>query len=682
MANQDQTFFSPPPGAAIKPYTGTFGRPQLIHLLRRTLFGVSPADMKAFEGKTLDQVVTGLLNVSATQPEPPVKHYISRPTIDLVATDTNGNPILYNGNKTFVYQSAAVTGTTLLTTNGFPVYVQAKDTAGNLLFINGLPAYIRANDKNSQTITEVKNQTTGVISYNIIKVQDPVDNIDVAVDAIYTGVKLGETWVNYRPSQPALLNPENTRQNSLRSWMAQLAVEQDRNLREKMTLFWHNHIATETIDVNNAMMYYHHTALLRKYALGNFKSFIKDVTLDPAMLVYLNGETNDGSKIQNVNENYGRELQELFCIGKGAGSKYTEDDVKAAARVLSGWMINKANDFDQTKITATTNANAFPKINKPNVPYKSFFFPNRHDANDKQFSAFYGNKVIKGSNTHAGALQEINDLMDMIFAADETSKFIVRKLYIFFVNSAIDATIEKNVIEPLAELFRTSNYEIKPVLKALFTSDEFYNPRYQGAMIKSPMDFVLGHARMSFAKFPTAANTFEARYYLGERLDSALGSLGQRFGSPPDVAGWTAYYLAPIYYNSWLDTSNYPTRKSYQENKNYTANTAFVNKESVGLVLKFDYVELAKQLSKPTDLGQLIKDLTEYLYPVAVSQSTLDKVKVRAIATGGITEANWQAAWNNYIANPQTTDANGKKVPDFLLALMRIMFFAAEYQLH
>jgi uncharacterized protein (DUF1800 family) len=678
MATDTSNMFSPPPNGTIKPYSGAFGRKQLFHLLRRTLFGATPEDIKAFENKTLDQVVDALLNVSATPPAPPIKHYISRVPTPLPATDTNGNPILYNGNPTFVYNSQTISGTTNLTTNGYPVYVQAKDDNGNVIFINGVPAYIRANNKDTQKIAPPDSEG----KYAGSTYQVPTDNIDSNENANYPGIKLGETWVNYRPKQPTALNPEGPRQNSLRSWMAQLAVEQDRNIREKMTLFWHNHIAAETIDVNVAMMYYHHTALLRKYALGNFKSLIKEMTLDPAMMIYLNGETNNGADPKNVNENYARELQELFCIGKGPNSKYTEDDVKAAARVLSGWVLNTGKDYDQSKITATSKANDFANISKPDVPYKSFFFPNRHDATDKQFSAFYGNKVIKGSNTYAGALQEMNELMDMIFANEEVSKFLVRKLFIFFVHFNIDATIEKNVIEPLAELFRNSNYEIKPVLKALFTSDEFFNARYVGAMLKSPMDFVYGQLRIGYVEFPSAPNTFEARYYIGESIDGRLNSMGQRFGSPPNVAGWPAYYQAPIYYGSWLDTSNYPTRKTYTETRTFGNNSTYINKEAVNLQATFNYLELAKKMSKPTDLGQLIKDLAEYLYPVTVSQATLDKVKARAVINGGITEANWQAAWNNYAANPKTTDANGKKIPDFVFALMRIMLFAAEYQLH
>jgi len=154
-----------------------------------------------------------------------------------------------------------------------------------------------------------------------------------------------------------------------------------------MTMFLHNHFSTETDNVSNPNYIYNHHNLLRTNALGNFKSLVRSVTVDPAMLVYLNGQVNTASA---PDENYGRELQELFCCGKGPDSQYTESDVKMAAKVLTGWR------NDSTK-------------------FSSYFTASRHDTTSKQFSAFYQNKIITGrTGTTAGDL-EINDLMDMIF---------------------------------------------------------------------------------------------------------------------------------------------------------------------------------------------------------------------------------------------------------------------------
>ena len=114
-------------------------------------------------------------------------------------------------------------------------------------------------------------------------------------------------------------------------------INQGTSIHEKMILFWHNHFATETLDIGDARYVYKHHMLLRKYALGNFKEFVKEITIDPAMLRYLNGYLNNKN---SPDENYARELQELFTLGKGPKSNYTEGDVKAAARVLTGYTVN------------------------------------------------------------------------------------------------------------------------------------------------------------------------------------------------------------------------------------------------------------------------------------------------------------------------------------------------------
>jgi uncharacterized protein (DUF1800 family) len=184
-----------------------------------------------------------------------------------------------------------------------------------------------------------------VNNYNDDKYTDPeiVAGADWTVSLKYDGMNNGR------------------RRNSFKSWWLGLMINQDRSIREKMVLFWHNHFVTETNTVDNALFCYRYNVLLRRHALGNFKDLVKAVTTEPAMLRYLNGYANTKKA---PDENYGRELQELFTVGKGPGSKYTEPDVKAAARVLTGYTIN----------------------------YKTFvssFDPKRHDEEDKQLLKNY-----------------------------------------------------------------------------------------------------------------------------------------------------------------------------------------------------------------------------------------------------------------------------------------------------
>jgi uncharacterized protein (DUF1800 family) len=248
------------------------------------------------------------------------------------------------------------------------------------------------------------------------------------------------------------------RNASFKKWWMGVMINQDRSIREKMMLFWHNHFATETNVVGNAQFVYSHHLLLRTYALGNFKSLTRAVTIDPAMLVYLNGERNTKNA---PDENYSRELQELFCCGKGPDSLYTEGDVKAAAQVLTGWKNDAAT-------------------------LSSTFVPQRHDATNKQFSSFYNNTIIQGKTGPTAGDEELDALLNMIFATQEVAKYICRRLYRWFVYYDIDDTVEATIITPLANLFRTGNYEIKPVLDVLLKSEHFFDALAKGCLIKSP----------------------------------------------------------------------------------------------------------------------------------------------------------------------------------------------------
>ena len=205
----------------------------------------------------------------------------------------------------------------------------------------------------------------------------------------------GQTWVHldYNAMQ------DFNRSLSLNGWYTNLLLTQNISIREKMTLFWHNHFACGQTAVSDARYMYKYNLLLRANALGNFKSLAKAITLDPAMLRYLSGNKNIASA---PNENYGRELQELFTIGKGTEvstgdyTTYTEADVKAAAQVLTGWS-------DDQKTVGT------------------LFTAKNHDPSDKHFSVRYGNKIIKGSANQAGAERELDDLLTMIFSEDATA---------------------------------------------------------------------------------------------------------------------------------------------------------------------------------------------------------------------------------------------------------------------
>ncbi|MEL6538035.1 MAG: DUF1800 family protein, partial [Bacteroidota bacterium] len=316
----------------------------------------------------------------------------------------------------------------------------------------------------------------------------PVNNYNDLNDFPDPDVPQGESWVE-APFDDAL---EGGRVISMKSWIVKNMVNQEATLHEKMTFFWHNLLAIQFFDVFVGKGVYQYYDMLRRNAFGNYKTLVRDLTLDPAMLLFLNGTFNNK---EQPDENFARELQELFTVGKGSGSKYTEADVGAAARVLTGWVIN----FNQAE---------------QDGPVGSFFWPDGHETSDKQFSSFYGNKVISGKSGLSGA-QELDELLTMIFDTQEAAKYICRRLYNFFVYPEIDETTETNIIEPLAAVFRDADYEIKPVLKKLFKSEHFFDAANRGAMIKSPADFLLGIWRSLEHTNPYASDVvLDAQYYL------------------------------------------------------------------------------------------------------------------------------------------------------------------------
>ncbi len=183
------------------------------------------------------------------------------------------------------------------------------------------------------------------------------------------GVMQGQTWVNDLNTvsdQEVRGSINSLRINSLHKWWAGVIVNQNRSITEKMVMFWHHHFSVQEEEVGNATMLWRHHKIFRDNPLGNIKQLVRDVTIDPAMLLHLNGYLN--SKLA-PDENYAREMQELFTVGRGADSLYTENDVIAAARVLTGWRIN-----------STT--------------YVSYFDAAAHDTGSKSFSSFYNTQAL------------------------------------------------------------------------------------------------------------------------------------------------------------------------------------------------------------------------------------------------------------------------------------------------
>ncbi|MEL6358255.1 MAG: DUF1800 domain-containing protein, partial [Bacteroidota bacterium] len=331
------------------------------------------------------------------------------------------------------------------------------------------------------------------------------------------------------------------------------------NLREKMTLFWHNHFG---VNINgDPLDRYRYITLLRSQALGNFRTFLKEVTISPMMLRFLNGNQNSAS---SPNENYGRELLELFSIGKGPQigegdySNYTEEDVREISRALTGWV---------TRYFYPTEEGFIPE---------SLFVPNRHDPTDKQLSYHFDNRIIENAGE-----QEYSVVIDIILEKFEVARYICREFYRWFVYYDISEQEEIEVIEPMAQLFFDSDYDIKVVIENLLTSQHFHDALNRGPFIKNPLDHVVSMVRP--IGLPALSSNFVAEYIYFIQLYGRITLGGMEYMAPPSVSGWEAYYQVPVFSRSWINSS---TLQERARTADVIANTSF----TIGNILvQFDY---------------------------------------------------------------------------------------------
>ncbi|MBK7525587.1 MAG: DUF1800 domain-containing protein [Saprospiraceae bacterium] len=426
-------------------------------------------------------------------------------------------------------------------------------------------------------------------------------------------VPVGETWVDKATSQGV----NGYRRRSLNNWSLELMLKNNPHIREKMTLFWHNHFVIA--DINEPRVLYNYIVKLRRLSLANFKEMAKEITVDNGMLEYLNGRDNTR---QAPNENYARELLELFTLGKGNSvgngdyTTYTETDIKEIARVLTGWI-----DVRNT------------------LPIRSEFRAARHDTGTKTLSHRFNNVVIQNAGT-----EEYKNLIDIIFNREEVALFICRKLYKWFVYHEITAEIENDIIVPLAAIFRQNNYEIKPVLSALLQSEHFYDTCRVGGLVKNPIDFIM-----------TPLNAFS----LGLPEDAVVKdrALGGLYGftnvqqmalfQAPSVAGWQAFYQAPLYNKLWLNSFTLPSRKLYTDALSNTG-VPFGNYR-----LLVDPVLIAEKCDNPEDAEKLISQVSILFSPM--DYATNQKTVLLEVLLGTDTRQQWTNKWNTYVADPTNT---------------------------
>ena len=280
--------------------------------------------------------------------------------------------------------------------------------------------------------------------------------------------------------------------------------------RERLTLFWSNHFVTEYYDYNRSQYLYQYHSRLQQYSLGNFKEFVSAIGLEPAMLLYLNGYSN---KKKAPNENYARELYELFTLGEGNG--YTSSDITETSRALTGY--NKYSNGNGSGIIF--NENTFDD----------------------------GEKTIFGKTGNWG----YEDVIDILFQEKKEliANFICEKLYKYFVSPVLD----KKITSELASTFISNNFELVPVYQRLFKSEHFFDLNSSNVLIKSPIDlFVFMQNDFEFV-FPQNFQKNHTNYMKARCIE-----MGQEIFKPIDVAGWQENH-------DWISTGTLPMRWEFIE---------------------------------------------------------------------------------------------------------------------
>ncbi len=363
-------------------------------------------------------------------------------------------------------------------------------------------------------------------------------------------------------------------------------------LQEKMTLFWHNHFATSNAKVQNARFMLDQYELMRKHALGNFGHLLQEISHDPAMMVWLDTK---GSTKGAPNENYARELMELFSLGIG---HYTEKDIREAARAFTGWDV---------------------------VGTEPVYKKDQHDDTDKT--------VLKQSGKWKGP-----DIVRICLEQEAMPHFIVTKLFRFLVSESVAPT--KELIEPLAEQYRKSNLDTGALVQTILSSNLFFSQTVYRTRIKSPVEFALGIVRGLEGRIGTSA------------LNTALEQLGQHVFHPPSVKGWDG---GP----TWLNGQTLLFRQNLALALTSTEDLRFGNRtDPAALLEKHDktdddevlafFLRLFLQDDLPSESRQRLKDYQaraqKQTMPVYWTESDAANHRVRALCHLVLTLPEFQLA--------------------------------------
>lgn len=531
---------------------------------------------------------------------------------------------------------------------------------------------------NKSRIEEFSNYTVDQALNALLTV--PEKNLEQPIHYINGDLTAPRPWINDDAVYGAVDKNNGSSNALLRSFVVAWWLDEakrDTSLQSKMAYFLFTDF-TASSDTTKGVWgsFYDYLKLLEVFSLGDWKEFVFQMTKNNIMLNYLNNNQNTNV---NPNENYAREVLELFTIGKGAQAgvgdytNYTELDVVETARVMTGWQMTWSGNRGSHRNGAEFG----------NIPC-GYPTPSRHDFGEKVFSHRFGNYTIPAWNTSgkSEALmkvrmeEELKEFIELVLAQDETAKFICRKLYRYFVSRKITTEIENDIIAPLAATFRT-NYNLGDTVVQLLKSKHFYDAddsdntdEIIGGMIKSPLDLAL--ATLSITNFPVpdpitnGENHYKKFYYW--QIDGAImNPSAQQPFVPPSVAGFPPNYEAPDFDKFWFNSSTIISR--------YNMADILLNPSKARVTFNVTTL-IEENVTNPTDPEALVSELIDLLFPESVTQERLNYfVNDILLDDSSITPAMWADEWITY-ANTNNRSA----VEEPLRDLFRALLWSQEYQ--
>ena len=502
-------------------------------------------------------------------------------------------------------------------------------------------------------------------------------------------------WINDDPDYGAV-NENNSSggqrlNNFLDGWWMDEA-RRDTSLRSKMTYFLFTNLTAPQKDNGKSSFYYDYLMLLEHYCLSDWKELIFQVSINPRMLEFLNNDLNTKGL---VNENYARELLELYTIGvgkpiyiddfgnvafEGDPLNYSETiDIPEVARILTGWRFDK-NNRSGMPLNGIANGN---------LP-TGYASPSEHDFDAKQLSAYFDNYQIAAwdpagrsdSEKKAQMESELRGLIDKILEQDETANYICRKLYRFFVSRNISTEIEADIIIPLAATFR-ANYNLTEVITQLLKSKHFYDAddtnssdEIIGGLIKSPLELVLQTITLLNFPVPDPITQGELHYrvfyentIIKKFLDISAQPIFGDTNTPP--AGFPAHYSSPNFDKSWFNSSTIIPRYNICKIVFFKGNFGF----NLG-----DFVK--EVVPNPSDPQEIVDVLTDMMFPETPSQERKQYFIDTFLFDGGslLQEGDakyyyWNSLWADYLGGIKENT-----VHSILESLIEALIWSQEYQ--